>query len=175
MEEIAKTEQNPEFIRLDATAFGAGLSCLQCTFSTKNLNHARYMYDQMHVISPIFLALTAGTPFHKGKLANWDARWKIVEGSVDDRNPEERDPEHPSHLPTSRYSHASYYIWDGPFSKPEYNDLETNIKPETVNYIKESAKELNIEIDEAMISHIANIFRRDILIVHEKFKTMSDE
>lgn len=72
-------------------AFGMGLSCLQCTFSTKNLDHARYVYDQLHVISPLFLALTAGTPFHKGKIADWDARWKIIEGSVDDRNPNERN------------------------------------------------------------------------------------
>ena len=77
---------NPNFIYLDAMAFGMGLSCLQCTFSTKNLYHARYLYDQMHVISPILLAMTAGTPFHKGKMANWDARWNIVAGSVDDRN-----------------------------------------------------------------------------------------
>lgn len=85
MEEIAKTEPNPKFIHLDAMAFGMGMSCLQCTFSTKNLSHARYLYDQMHVISPIFLAITAATPFHKGKMANWDARWNIVAGSVDDR------------------------------------------------------------------------------------------
>ena len=73
-------------------AFGMGMSCLQCTFSTKNLNHARYLYDQMHVLSPIMLAMTAGTPFHKGKVANWDARWNIVAGSVDDRSEEERNP-----------------------------------------------------------------------------------
>ncbi len=66
-------------------AFGMGMSCLQCTFSTKSLNHARYVYDQLHVLSPIFLALTAGTPFHKGKFSDWDARWNIISGSVDDR------------------------------------------------------------------------------------------
>lgn len=42
----------------------------------------------MHVLSPIMLAMTAGTPFHKGKVGNWDARWNIVAGSVDDRNEE---------------------------------------------------------------------------------------
>ena len=39
----------------------------------------------MHVLSPLMLAMTAATPFHKGKLADWDARWKIIEGSVDCR------------------------------------------------------------------------------------------
>lgn len=73
-------------------AFGMGMSCLQCTFSTKNLDHARYLYDQMHVLSPLMLALTAATPFHKGKIGNWDARWKLIEASVDCRNQEERNP-----------------------------------------------------------------------------------
>lgn len=77
---------------MDAMAFGMGISCLQCTFSTQNLDHARYIYDQFHVLSPLMLALTAGTPFHKGKVANWDARWKIIEASVDDRNINERNP-----------------------------------------------------------------------------------
>ena len=54
---------------MDAMAFGMGISCLQCTFSTKNLDHARYVYDQMHVISPLMLAVTAGTPFYKGKVS----------------------------------------------------------------------------------------------------------
>lgn len=63
---------------MDAMAFGMGMSCLQCTFSTKNLCHARYLYDQMHVLSPLMLALTAATPFYKGKISDWDARWKLI-------------------------------------------------------------------------------------------------
>lgn len=74
-------------------AFGMGVSCLQCTFSTQNLNHARYIYDQFHIISPLMLAVTAGTPFHKGKVSNWDARWKIIEAACDDRTAEERNPD----------------------------------------------------------------------------------
>ena len=37
------------------------------------------------MISPIFLALTAGAPFYKGKVSDWDARWNIIADSVDDR------------------------------------------------------------------------------------------
>lgn len=83
---MSKTEPDPNFIYMDAMAFGMGISCLQCTFSTKNLDHARYVYDQMHVISPLMLAVTAGTPFYKGKVSDWDVRWKVIEGSVDCRN-----------------------------------------------------------------------------------------
>jgi hypothetical protein len=35
---------------MDAMAFGMGMACLQCTFSTQNLDHARYIYDQMNFI-----------------------------------------------------------------------------------------------------------------------------
>lgn len=93
-------------------AFGMGLSCLQCTFSTKNLDNARYIYDQLNVISPLFLALTAGSPFHKGKMADWDVRWNIISSSCDDRTVEERNPKSESFLPTSRYSEANYYLWN---------------------------------------------------------------
>lgn len=103
---------------MDAMAFGMGCCCLQCTFSTKNLDHARYVYDQLNVLSPIFMALTAGSPFFKGKVSNWDARWNIVADSVDDRTPSERDPNSPDYLPVSRYSYARYYIWDNPINKP---------------------------------------------------------
>lgn len=51
---------------MDAMAFGMGSCSLQCTFSTKNLDHARYVYDQLNVLSPVFLAMTAGAPFYKG-------------------------------------------------------------------------------------------------------------
>jgi glutamate--cysteine ligase catalytic subunit len=41
-------------------------------------------------MAPIMLALTAATPIHKGKLADWDARWFIIEQSVDCRTPAEK-------------------------------------------------------------------------------------
>jgi len=70
---------------MDSICFGLGVSSLQCTFSTKNLDHARYIHDQLNILSPIFLALTAGTPFHKGQISQWDVRWPVAEGIVDDR------------------------------------------------------------------------------------------
>ena len=173
--EIALSEPNPNFIYLDSTVFGLGMSCLQCTFSTQSLDHARYVFDQMHVISPLFLALTAGTPFHKGKISDWDARWKTIEGLTDCRTPEERNPESEHYLPTSRYCETQLYLWNGSFNKPSYNDSKLNFKEETVSYIKEAARELNIEIDDYLITHLANIFKRDALIVHENFKKMTDD
>lgn len=88
------------------------------------------------------LAVTAGTPFHKGKIANWDARWKIIQGSVDDRNSDERDPNNPLYIPQSRYSAAQLYIYNGQLNKPEYNDIKEtlNINPIIRSYIVDQAK-----------------------------------
>ena len=72
---------------MDSMVFGAGNCCLQNTFSTKSLEHARYVYDQLNILSPIFLAITAGSPFFKGKISDWDCRWDIISDSVDDRTP----------------------------------------------------------------------------------------
>jgi glutamate--cysteine ligase catalytic subunit len=43
------------------------------------------MYDQLAVMAPIMLAMTAATPFFKGRLADIDVRWDIIAGSVDCR------------------------------------------------------------------------------------------
>jgi glutamate--cysteine ligase catalytic subunit len=160
---------------MDAMAFGMGSSCLQVTFSTKCLDHARYVYDQLNVISPILLALTAGTPFYKGKVSDWDVRWKIIGDSVDDRTPEERDPEHPDYIPTSRYNEANYYLWNDAKNLPEYNDFYTGVKEEDVVRVKQLAESEGVEIDDRMAFHIANIFKRDFLIVHRKFREMSTD
>ena len=62
------------------------MSCLQCTSSSKNLSHATYLHDQINILSPLMLALTAASPFYKGKVSDWDARWKILEQCNDFRN-----------------------------------------------------------------------------------------
>ena len=85
---VSDNDPFPGMIYMDAMAFGMGMSCLQCTFSTTNLSEARRIHDQLHVLSPIFLALTAGTPIFKGKLAETDTRWQALVMSSDDRTPE---------------------------------------------------------------------------------------
>jgi glutamate--cysteine ligase catalytic subunit len=105
-------EPYPGFIYMDAMGFGMGSTCLQTTFSAKDLSHARRLYDQMAVISPLFLALTAGSPVFKGKLANTDTRWDIISASVDCRNANERNASHKDYIPKSRYGSISQYISD---------------------------------------------------------------
>ena len=60
------------------------------TFQARDVEESRYMYDQLAVLAPIMLAMTAATPIFKGRLANIDVRWDVIAQSVDDRTPAER-------------------------------------------------------------------------------------
>ena len=104
-------------------AFGMGSNSLQTTFSAKNFEHARWMYDQLSILSPLFLALTAGSPIFKGKLSDYDTRWEIIANSVDCRNIEERDKQHKNYIPKSRYDMISYFISDDKRNLDEYNNV----------------------------------------------------
>jgi len=77
-------------IEMDAMAFGMGCSCLQVTFQARNLNESRHLTDQLAILTPLFMALTAGTPFYKGYVSDWDARWNVISQCVDDRTPGEK-------------------------------------------------------------------------------------
>ena len=48
------------------------------------------LYDQLAVLAPIMMAMTAATPVLQGRLAATDARWSVISQSVDDRTPMER-------------------------------------------------------------------------------------
>lgn len=56
------------------------------------MDESRYMFDQLAVVSPIMLALSAATPIHRGMLADTDVRWDTISASVDDRTEEEMSP-----------------------------------------------------------------------------------
>jgi len=50
----------------------------QVTFQARDVDESRYMYDQLAVLAPIMLAMTAASPVFKGRLANIDARWNVI-------------------------------------------------------------------------------------------------
>lgn len=74
---------------MDSMGFGMGCCCLQVTFQARDLSESRHLYDQLAVLCPIFLALTAGSPIFKGLLAETDVRWSTIAQSVDCRTPVE--------------------------------------------------------------------------------------
>lgn len=171
-------------IHMDAMAFGMGCCCLQITFQAKDIDESRFMYDQLAVMAPIMMALTASTPILKGRLADTDARWGIISESVDDRTPAERgrkDPNAPypdlnaggrRRLFKSRYDSISTYIYQGYVNQADvqadslsnrvlniYNDVPVPID-------EESYKELRAAgIDPALAQHVAHLFTRDPLVV----------
>ena len=89
----------PSFARTFAPAFHSGVRALcnlvplalTCRLvQARDVDESRYMYDQLAILSPVMLALTAATPVLKGRLVDTDVRWNTIALSVDDRTPAER-------------------------------------------------------------------------------------
>ncbi|XP_078356299.1 glutamate--cysteine ligase catalytic subunit-like [Oculina patagonica] len=146
----------PDHIYMDSVGCGLGMSCLQATFQACNINEARFLYDQLAAISPIVMALSAGTPIIRGYLTDTDCRWSVISAAMDDRTPEERglEPlkENRFVIPKSRYDSISTYL------SPEgnmYNDID-------LVYDKEICQQLmDAGIDEQLARHFAHLFIRD--------------
>eukprot|EP00545_Synedropsis_sp_CCMP1620_P000294 CAMPEP_0119008490 /NCGR_PEP_ID=MMETSP1176-20130426/3727_1 /TAXON_ID=265551 /ORGANISM="Synedropsis recta cf, Strain CCMP1620" /LENGTH=929 /DNA_ID=CAMNT_0006960827 /DNA_START=65 /DNA_END=2854 /DNA_ORIENTATION=- len=187
------TDESRESVRaaihMDAMAFGMGCCCLQITFQGKDIDESRFMYDQLAVLAPIMMALTASTPFLKGRIADTDARWGIISESVDDRTLAERgriDPDAPHdvlsglgqrRLYKSRYDCISTYIYQGAFFPGDeveanksglanrvlnnYNDIPVPIAEESYQMLREAG------IDPALSQHVAHLFARDPLVIFE--------
>jgi len=121
-------EPNPGFIYMDAMHFGMGNSCLQITYETQNVHHAKYLYDMLAAFTPIIGALSQNSPIFKSKLSAHDFRFQSIEQSVDCRTKEERDPSHKNYMHKSRYSPISVYISDHEWVTAADNDtLHKNI------------------------------------------------
>eukprot|EP01094_Clydonella_sp_ATCC50884_P029923 TRINITY_DN9560_c0_g1_i2.p1 TRINITY_DN9560_c0_g1~~TRINITY_DN9560_c0_g1_i2.p1 ORF type:complete len:541 (+),score=143.04 TRINITY_DN9560_c0_g1_i2:242-1864(+) len=152
-------------IELDAMGFGMGCGCVQCTFQCCNINEARMLYDQLAVLCPPLLALSAATPILRGHLVDTSCRWYVISGSVDDRTEEERGlkPLENSRyvIPKSRYASISRYISTSPeLIDEEYNDID-------LVYDEDIYKELvENDVDERLAKHIAHLFIRDPLVIY---------
>ena len=181
-----ETETRRPAIHMDAMAFGMGCTCLQITFQAKDVEESRFMYDQLAVMAPIMMALTASTPILKGRIADTDARWGIISESVDCRTLGERGRQDPNapydhytakgkrRIYKSRYDSISTYIYQG--AVPEqgenasgltnrvlniYNDIPVPIDSDSFKMLRENG------IDPALAQHVAHLFIRDPLVVFE--------
>jgi glutamate--cysteine ligase catalytic subunit len=158
-------------IYMDSMAFGMGQCCLQCTFQCVNVEEARNFYDQLAVLCPIMLALTAADPVLRGYLADTDVRWHIISQSVDDRTQEEMGVVPLQNdkyvLKKSRYGPIDCYISN--HVNPKFNDVP-------VIYDQAYYKTLlDADIDEVMAKHIAHLFVRDPLVVYNDKVEIDDE
>jgi hypothetical protein len=191
-EVIEEIEEEMETVRaaihMDAMAFGMGCCCLQITFQAKDMDESRFMYDQLAVMAPIMMALTASTPIMKGRIADTDARWGIISESVDDRTLAERgrpDANAPydelagkgqRRIYKSRYDSISTYIYQG--STCENANL--SVKNDLANRVLNSYNDIPVPIDEdvykelrdagidpALSQHVAHLYIRDPLVIFD--------
>eukprot|EP00903_Cladosiphon_okamuranus_P014848 g13749.t1 len=177
---------NPPHVHMDAMAFGMGCCCLQVTFQACDVDESRYMYDQLAVLSPVMLALTAATPILKGRLVNTDVRWNTIATSVDDRTPAERgllehdpaakeaarDPtmvgDGVARLHKSRYDSISTYLHyckrreENPMHVLEtYNDIPCVIDKDAETLLVDNG------VDPALAYHVGHLFARDPLVIFD--------
>eukprot|EP01031_Cornospumella_fuschlensis_P029942 gene29942-36163_t len=178
-------------IHMDCMAFGMGMCCLQVTFQAQNCDESRYMYDQLAVLAPIMMAMTAASPIFKGRLADIDVRWTVISQSVDDRTPvergavpstatqEHRDPHKANdgimRIPKSRYDSVSTYIYhclgdpECMRTFAEYNDISCPIDESFKAQLRDAG------VDENLAHHIAHLFCRDPLVAFSGQIELDDE
>eukprot|EP00301_Raphidiophrys_heterophryoidea_P000610 c10305_g1_i2.p1 GENE.c10305_g1_i2~~c10305_g1_i2.p1 ORF type:complete len:666 (+),score=149.06 c10305_g1_i2:66-2063(+) len=150
-------------IHMDSMAFGMGCCCLQTTFQCPDIARARFMTDQLAVIAPYFLALTASCPIFRGLLAATDARWDVISGSVDDRTEIElgNTGDQSQKIDKSRYDSVSTFISDSPLLLDEvHNDIFLKTNPRALDRLLESG------VDLRLARHVAHLFIRDPLVVY---------
>jgi glutamate--cysteine ligase catalytic subunit len=168
-------------VYMDAMAFGMGSCCLQVTMQCCTERESRFLHDQLIAFSPIYMALSAATPFYKGRFVDSDSRWDVISQSVDDRTNKERglSVENRSDeemkglvkdgkrlLKKSRYSGMSRYIG---LTKDEEDDK----KMESLNDVGEAIDEESLRIlkgkgvDNMLAKHIAHLFTRDPLVIFD--------
>lgn len=162
MVDVLQNEKRPGEIHLDAFSYGMGQNSLQITFGAEDMNQARWLYDQFHVLTSIMLAFSATSSVFKGKLSDWDTRWKIIEMSTDCRSEQERKE---GALAKGRYSTINHYISNDVRNKDKYNDEKFTINKSIKKFMKSEAKKMEIPIDEKLLNHYAYLWVRDPLVV----------
>ncbi|KAL8434551.1 hypothetical protein Efla_000067 [Eimeria flavescens] len=145
------------YIYMDAMCFGMGMNCVQATFSCVTISDARYLYDQLIVMAPLLLSLTAATPFLRGCVAATDTRWDVISMSVDSRKEEEK-----AKIIKSRYSSNSLYISERPPLAKRIEELN-NLNPA----VNERAYDALIRsgVDPLLAKHVALLFVHDPLVI----------
>ncbi|SPJ10259.1 gamma-glutamylcysteine synthetase [Plasmodium sp. DRC-Itaito] len=161
IQEYSEKCKNPikNYVYLDAMFFGMSMCCQQLTMSFPTVDDAKYVYDQLAVIAPLFLALTACTPYLGGFLTETDTRWRVISNSVDCRTEEEL-----SYICKPRYSGISLYISNElPLKRNYYfyNDVDVILDKNVYDKLKKE------NVDEYLARHIASLFVRDPIVVFE--------
>lgn len=146
-----------DYIAMDSMAFGMGLGCLQVTLQARDMDESRHLYDQLAVMAPLMLALSAATPVLRGLLSDADVRWNVIAASVDDRTPAERAG---GAITKSRYDSIDCYISPRVDLKPEvYNDIPVALNKKVFTRLVDEG------IDERLAEHVAHLYVREPLVI----------
>eukprot|EP00928_Gymnodinium_smaydae_P020646 TRINITY_DN17986_c0_g1_i1.p1 TRINITY_DN17986_c0_g1~~TRINITY_DN17986_c0_g1_i1.p1 ORF type:complete len:777 (-),score=166.32 TRINITY_DN17986_c0_g1_i1:33-2363(-) len=173
-------------VYMDCMAFGMGCCCLQVTFQARDVHESRHLYDQLAVLTPVFLALTAAAPIARGVLVDTDVRWNVISASVDDRTPAERGAEGACAysdkmagggkrlLPKSRYASISTYISENLVETEAacrscLNDISCPIDEEAYKALQDSG------VDAVLAKHISHLFVRDPLAIYKEKVIIDDD
>lgn len=161
----------PGYIYLDSQAFGAGQCCMQATFLAPNLAAAQFLTDQFLVLAPLFLALTAATPFLRGLVADTDTRWPAFKQTWDDRTREELGLEgDPSkRISKSRTSGNGLFIDE---RHAEYNDVPAAKSAEAETVLRAEGL---ADKSPCLAQHVAHLLVRDPLMVFEDTLDVDDK
>lgn len=166
MEKIYHSDRSEGKVLLDSVLYGFGFCCLQVTFSSNTMDEARWLNDQYHMFTPLFMALGASTPIMKGKLLSTDSRYEMLNASGDDRSERELPGTSSGKgLQKSRNSPLNYFISNDERNCKGLNDNPYTISIRARKYITKMAKELDVKLDRAMINHLSYICVRDNLTV----------
>jgi glutamate--cysteine ligase catalytic subunit len=183
-------------VDMDAMAFGMGCTCLQVTMQCRDEWESRYLHDQWVVLSPLFLALSASTPFFNGKVVDSDTRWEAISQAVDCRTEAEEfgpwgaknglvchndQPKNPDSAPKerkglykngvskvtkSRYSSASLFI--GKCGSPEEEARMSALNDIDPNFNCQAYHLLvDSGMDNILAAHVAHLFVRDPLVIFD--------
>jgi glutamate--cysteine ligase catalytic subunit len=128
----------------------------------------------------VMLALTAAAPVFRGWVSDWDCRWNVIAGSVDDRTPEELG-EVPSvyRLRKSRYDSVDCYISQESMLKPEYNDVPLVMNSAIKQRLLDEGCAnydlmLILGVDDLLANHIAHLFIRAPLVIFNETINQND-
>lgn len=166
----ARVASKPDHVYMDAMGFGMGCCCLQITFQATHLEEAKVLYDQLAPLTPIALALSAGSPVYRGYLTDRDCRWDVISAAVDCRTreesaetPELKESEY--RIPKSRYASISTYLSK---KAQQYNDLPLVYNRNFYDIM------MNKGVDHAVARHIAHLFIRDPVTLYKEKLNQSD-
>ena len=162
-------EPNSGFITMDTDLFPMGFCSQQYTYESCSLNHGLYLHDQLHVFSPIFGALSASSPIHKGKLSELDCIYFLAfHGlSFDDRTSEETDINSREYI-YQRYSISNHYLSSHEYAMVEsLNDGDFPVPPINPRQIELQSEFEDLGIPKRMALHYSSIFTREPLYFME--------